>query len=123
MSGDIKMDVITVNGIQYAPVNSVASLVDEEGRRPVLVTTEFRGVFFGYTDDTTCDEITLYNARNCIYWHSSVGGVFGLASSGPNTNCRIGETVSELELRKITSVTEVTTTAAKAWANAKTYVG
>jgi len=35
--------------------------------RPVLVTTEYRGVFFGYADDTTGDTIILTKARNCVY--------------------------------------------------------
>ena len=35
---------------------------------PVVVTTEHRGVFFGYTADTSGDVIHLRAARNCIYW-------------------------------------------------------
>lgn len=52
--------------------------------KPVLVTTEFRGVFFGYvkTDKKLPEEITLTNAKNCIYW-SDCGGFMGLASQGP----------------------------------------
>ena len=41
---------------------------------PFFVTTEYRGVFFGYADDTSGDVITLTNARNCIYWPSANGG-------------------------------------------------
>lgn len=51
--------------------------------RPVLVTTEYRGVFFGHADDTSGDNITLHKARNCIYWPSANGGFCGLASEGP----------------------------------------
>ena len=35
--------------------------------RAVLVTTEHRGVFFGYATETDGATITLRNARNCIY--------------------------------------------------------
>ena len=51
--------------------------------RAVLVTTEFRGVFFGYASDTSGDTISLTGARNCIYWPSENGGFLGLASKGP----------------------------------------
>ena len=86
----------------------------------VLVTTEFRGVFFGKVknDAKLPSEITLTDARNCIYWSSDCGGFLGLASDGPNSNCRIGKQVPELTLYKITSVTPVTNKAVKAWEEA-----
>ena len=86
--------------------------------RPVLVTTNKRGVFFGYADDTSGDPIVLLNARNCIYWHKSVGGFAGLATVGPNEQCRIGAQVSHIELRGICSVSEVESPAVKAWETA-----
>ena len=91
--------------------------------RAVLVTTEFRGVFFGYAADTSGDVITLSNARNCIYWPSANGGFGGLASEGPAEGARIGARVEKLELRKITSVAEVSEAAAKAWEAANVYRG
>jgi hypothetical protein len=83
----------------------------------VLVTTEFRGVFFGYvvSDSKLPDEITLSKVRNCIYWASSVGGFLGLASQGPNSDCKIGVMVPELRLFKVTSVSPVSDEAAKKW--------
>jgi len=85
---------------------------------PVLVTTEARGVFFGYVDDYSGDPVTLKNARNCIYWHKSVGGFAGLATIGPNGSCRIGAQVGEIELRGITSVSKVEEDAVIAWEKA-----
>jgi len=101
-----------------------ADAVKKDARgRPVLVTTEYRGVFFGYADDTLgeilgSNVIVLRGARNCIYWHKSVGGFAGLAVTGPDAQCRIGAEVSQIELRGITSVSEVSTEAAKAWESA-----
>ena len=92
-------------------------------KRPVLVTTEFRGVFFGYAVATSGDSITLTNARNCIYWPSQQGGFMGLASDGPAKGSRIGAVVEKIDLRKVTSVIEVSPKAAEAWTEAKTYVG
>ena len=86
--------------------------------RPVLITTEFGGVFFGYAEDTSGDTVVLRNARNCIYWAKSVGGFMGLASIGPDADCRIGALVEEIELRKVTSVAEVSESAVKAWEGA-----
>lgn len=90
--------------------------------RAVLVTTEFRGVFFGYATDTGGDAIQLKRARNCIYWSSDVGGFLGLAQSGPSKDCRIGG-VADVDLRKITSVAELTPAAVAAWEAAPCYKG
>lgn len=78
--------------------------------RAVLVTTEHRGVFFGYARDTDGETISLERARNVLYWGRDVRGFMGLAATGPTSSCRVGPAVS-ITLRKITSVSEVTTEA------------
>lgn len=85
--------------------------------KPVLVTTEFRGVFFGYVKDdkNSPDKITLTDVRNCIYWSSDVGGFLGLASNGPSNGCKIGMKVSELTVYKVTSIAPVSEEAEKKW--------
>lgn len=90
----------------------------EKKPRAVLVCTEYRGVFFGYTDETDGDTIALSRARNCIYWAKSVGGFLGLAEKGPDDDCRIGAR-ADIELRKVTCVAEVTPAAVEAWERAK----
>ena len=74
--------------------------------RPVLVTTEHRGVFFGYAEDTSGDRIHLQRARLCVYWSADVRGFMGLAATGPTASCRIGPP-ADIEVRAVTSVVEV----------------
>jgi hypothetical protein len=45
----------------------------KDKQRPVIVCTEFKGVFFGYASDTTGDSIQLSSARMAIYWGTSRG--------------------------------------------------
>lgn len=80
----------------------------------VLVTTQHRGVFFGYTKDISGATIYLRAGRNCLYWSSDVKGFAGLAATGPSKSCRVGPAV-DIQLRDITSVSLVTDEAAKAW--------
>lgn len=78
--------------------------------RAVLVTTSLaagRGVFFGYATNTDGDTVKLRRGRNVVYWERAMRGVFGLAANGPSSGCRIGPSV-DIELRGVTSVTEVT---------------
>lgn len=92
-------------------------MAEQKTERPVLVTTEYRGVFFGYATETDGDTIHLKRARNCIYWSADVKGFLGLATAGPTNGCRIGPP-ADVELRKITCVAEVTADAAGAWERA-----
>ena len=85
--------------------------------RAVLVTTSHRGVFFGYAEDTNGETIKLRGMRNCVSWSSSIKGFLGLASTGPDSRCRIGPR-ADGEIRDITGVWEVTPDAVKAWESA-----
>ena len=86
--------------------------------RPVIVTTIHRGVFFGYATNTTGETIKLKRARNIIYWPASNKGFLGLAADGPKDGARVGP-ASDIELRNITSVAEVTKIAVSEWEAAK----
>lgn len=84
--------------------------------KPVLVTTEFRGVFFGHLKSQKGrEELTLTGARNCIYWASDCNGFMGLAATGPTHGCKIGARVPEITIYKITSITPVEPAAVDAW--------
>ena len=89
----------------------------ERAERPVIVCTEFRGVFFGYATDTSGDTIQLKRARMAIYW-GTTRGVMELAEVGPNSKSKISAR-ADLEVRKVTAVFEVTEAGAKAWETAQ----
>ena len=87
-----------------------------KSRRPVVVTTQYRGVFFGYTNAATGEPIViLERARMCLYWDSSLHGVLGLASAGPGPRCKIGNAVGVIELRGVTAVIECSNEAVEKW--------
>lgn len=84
---------------------------------PVLVTTSFRGVFFGWLPkdaDRAARSLTLINCRNAIYW-AGTAGFLGLAATGPEKGSRIGATAPRVLLHEVTSLTEVSPEAAKVW--------
>jgi hypothetical protein len=82
----------------------------------VMVTTEFRGVFFGYMSKMPKNgSITLKRARNCLYWSADVKGFMGLAANGPTKSCKIGPAVPSITLEKVTAVVEVSPEAAEKW--------
>lgn len=81
--------------------------------RPVIICTEFRGVFFGYAADTSGDVIKLTKARMAIYW-GTTRGVMELAETGPTSKSRISAR-ADIEIRKVTAVFEVTEAATAKW--------
>lgn len=85
--------------------------------RPVIVCTSHRGVFFGYSSDTSKDVIQLQKARMAIYW-GTTKGVMELAETGPTSKSRISAR-ADIEVRSITAVFEVTLAAVKSWEDAR----
>ena len=89
--------------------------------KAILVTTEHKGVFFGYVpakQDMAARTMALDNARCAIYWATKTG-VAELASVGPNSNTRCGARANIAALHDITAVWECTPEAVAAWESAK----
>lgn len=84
-------------------------------QKALVVTTEHKGVFFGYGEPSGEKTIILTNARMCVYWDSSVHGVLGLAGNGPSPNCKITPKVLKITLQGVTSIMECSEAATKAW--------
>lgn len=84
--------------------------------RPVIVTTAHRGVFFGHASDTSGTTIHLTDAKMAIYW-GTTRGIMQLAETGPTLNSKISAP-ADVELRDVTAIFEVTSTAAAAWGKA-----
>lgn len=88
----------------------------KKSERPVIVCTEFRGVFFGYAEDTSGDVIHLKRARMTVSF-GTTRGVMELAETGPTTRSKISAR-ADIEVRKVTSIFEVTQSAADKWESA-----
>ena len=84
---------------------------------PVVVQTSDRFIFFGYVPEGTnldVRSLRLEQARNCIRYYNTKGHT-GLASHGPNKECRISRPVVSITVQNILNVTEATPEAAAEW--------
>lgn len=93
-------------------------MVPTHHEQPVIVTTEHRGVVFGYTENVSARPIALKRARMCLYWSRDVGGIFGLAENGPSKDSKISATLPQIQLEAVTAVMTVDPKAEKAWTSA-----
>ena len=83
----------------------------------VVVLTEFKEIFCGWTADTSGDRIKLRNARQACYFSSETYGLLGLAANGPAKGSRIGPPAN-IECRRIVSVIECSPSAVEVWEKA-----
>lgn len=81
--------------------------------RPVIVTTEHRGVFYGHAEDTSGSAIQLKGARMAIAF-GTTRGIMELAETGPTSRSKISAR-ADMDVRKVTAVFEVTPAAAEKW--------
>lgn len=87
------------------------------GLRPVLITTEYRGVFAGLIpadQDLTARSMPLKAAKMAIQWGTK-RGLMELCDSGPTPNSRISSPADIPALHGITAVFDITPEAWKKW--------
>jgi hypothetical protein len=101
-----------------APTTEATTETPAREGRPVIVTTEHKGVFFGYLPDGQDPDaavVEIQHGRMAIFWSADVRGLPGLAAHGPTVGCRISPPVPGWRLKAVSSVLEVTPEAARAW--------
>lgn len=83
---------------------------------PVLITTENRGVYFGYLDeDRAPAHVVLERARVCVSWDTGHRGFLHLAVEGPQGVADVSPAVGRLTVYGVATLAECSERAAKAW--------
>lgn len=88
--------------------------------KPVLITTEFRGVFAGLIpddQDITARSMPLKSAKMAIYW-GTTKGVMQLCATGPTANTKVSAPADIPMLHSITAVFDITPQAWAVWQKA-----
>ena len=88
--------------------------------KPVLVTTEHRGVFAGLIEDdqdVTAKTMPLKQAKMAIYW-GTTRGVMELCQSGPTGSSKISLPADIAALHDITAVFDISPEAWAKWEKA-----
>lgn len=84
--------------------------------KPVLVTTNNRGIYYGYlADGFGSDWIVLDRARVCVSWDTGSRGFLHLAVEGPVGVADVSPAVGRLTVYGVATVAECSPRAAKAW--------
>lgn len=84
----------------------------------VVVLTEFKEIFCGWTTDYNSEVVNLRDARQACYYSSDTHGILGLAVSGPAKGSRIGD-AANIQCRRVVNIIECSSAAQEAWRKAK----
>lgn len=88
--------------------------------KPVLITTEYRGVFAGLIpedQDLSARSMPLKSAKMAIYW-GTTRGVMELCESGPTGSSKISLPADISMLHGISAVFDITQEAWEKWLSA-----
>lgn len=88
----------------------------------IIVCTDKRGVFFGYTNRTpeaimTTKGVTLQRARMCVHWDAKTKGILGLASGGPADGSRVTDEIPSITIDGVHAVLTMTDAAVARWSD------
>ena len=105
-----KVEEIEINGTTYVPKGAQQAPAEEwEGMPYKIVRARDAGVYAGYVENRTGDEVTLRNARRIWYW-AGAASLSQLAMDGtskPNS-CKFPCAVDKVELLGVCEVIDCT---------------
>ena len=117
------MEEIEINGIKYVTKSSVQiTSATKDGKKYVIVRTQSAGVFAGYLESRTGQEVVMLDARRIWFW-SGAASLSQLAIDGTSKpdECKFPEAVSRVELLQAIEILDVTEKAKKSIESVKVW--
>lgn len=106
---------LTVNGVTYVTKDSLGEKAQTlNGKKYVICRTYSAGVFAGYIESRTGQEVVLLNARRIYYW-AGAASLSQLAEDGTSKpdECKFPKAVSRVELLQAIEILDATEKARK----------
>lgn len=94
------LDTVEINGVKYVRGGeSIIPAEKRDGMKYVIVRTYSAGVFAGYLESRTGQEVVMRDARRLWYWDGA-NSLSELANQGvaKPKNCKFPEEVNRIEL-------------------------
>ena len=112
---DTQINEIAINGEIYVKKSAVSSIAPmKDGMKYCIVRTYSAGVFAGYVESRTGQEVVMRQARRIFYWDGAAS-LSQLAMSGTSKpqNCKFPEAVDRVELLQVIEILDCTEAARK----------
>lgn len=83
---------------------------------PVLITTNNRGVYYGYlAENNAPDMVRLEKARVCVQWDAGHEGFLVMAVRGPKGVADVSPAVGSMEVYGVATIATCSPEAAEEW--------
>ena len=123
MSTKEKIETISINGVDYVRADSLTeSAPTLDGMKYVICRTQSAGVFAGYQESRTGQEVVLRKARRLWYWEgaASLSQMAQEGTSKPNS-CKFPCEVDRVELLNAIEICDATKKAQESIASVKVW--
>ena len=106
---DKNPESIIVNGVKYVPEGTNTKAKSLDGMKYIICRTYSAGVFAGYLESKTGQEVVLRNARRLWYWKGAAS-LSQLAEEGVKcpTECKFPQEVDKVELLQAVEILDAT---------------
>lgn len=118
-----KPETITIDDVKYVRADSINQKADSlDGMKYVIVRTYSAGVFAGYLESRTGQEVVIRNARRLWYWEgaASLSQMAEEGTSKPNS-CKFPQEVNRIELLNAIEILDATKRAQESIASVKVW--
>jgi len=115
MENQEKINVISINGVDYVPATEVKTMAfNAEGKPYQIVRTYSAGVFAGYVESRNGREVVMRNARRLWMW-AGAASLSQLAMEGTSkpAECKFPCAVDKVELLEVIEILDCTEKAFK----------
>jgi len=110
MENQEKINVISINGVDYVPATQAKVMAfNADGKPYQIVRTYSAGVFAGYIESRNGREVVMRNARRLWYWDGAAS-LSQLAIDGPQkpNSCKFPEEVETITLLQVIEILDCT---------------
>ena len=116
-----KPESIMIDDVKYVRAGSIQAQ-DLNGMKYVIARTYSAGVFAGYLESRTGQEVVMRNARRLWYWEGAAS-LSQMAEEGTSKpgSCKFPQEVSRVELLQVIEILDVTQQAQACIASVKVW--
>lgn len=112
---ELNAETISVNGVEYVKKDSLSQPAPmQDGMKYVIVRTYSAGVFAGFIESRTGQEVVMRNTRRIWYWDGAAS-LSQMAMEGVKKpeNCKFAMAVDRVELLEAIEILDCTANAKK----------
>ena len=117
-----KVETIKINEVEYVRKDQLSVKAPElDGMRAVIVRTHSAGVFYGYLESRSGQEVVMRNARRMWQFYGASLSECAQSGTPDASKCKFPEAVDRVELLQVIEILDLTEKAKKSLDSVKVW--